>query len=94
MTPEKEQKIYDVYGITPGPWEVVNTGAEDGETKLIARAPSMLIKLWDVLDNLQDVADLHQEQWNVKELENMKQFLSFIHHESLPFDEILRRVDG
>lgn len=108
MTKEKEQRIFDVYGVTPGPWEVVNTVAEDGETALIANSPSMLIKLWEVVERCEKMHDELRDTVagsNCHELldSSFDEFfiigygvcdlLSSIHPEKLAFEEIERRVN-
>lgn len=106
MTKEKEQRIFEVYGITPGPWEIVNTGAEDGETNLIASSPSMLIKLWETVELLDNTKPSDMETVGSAIARNIyhsvlepisdpiKQFLSLIHPEKLPFEEIKKRVNS
>lgn len=50
------ERIYKVFGITPGPWEIDST--RSANTTLISTSPQMLVALVNMLDKLISALEL------------------------------------
>lgn len=85
MTPEKENRIFEVYGITQPDLVTLSSGYSNDYSKeqnhLRNNSQSMLIKLWEIWETV-----------GVYDDNNLESFLSSIHPEKLPFEEIERSV--